>query len=70
MLMLFVSSLRGNTRRHVICLCENVSMTTVSECVVLDFGVSDSRHHLCMNCIAQETDIIIYRHKLEHEMFI
>jgi len=49
MMMLYVSPLRGNPRRHVICLCEYVSMTTVNECGVLDFGVSDSRHHSCMN---------------------
>ncbi len=29
--MLYVSSLRGNTRRHVTCLCEYVSMTTVNQ---------------------------------------
>ena len=54
MMILFVSSLRGNTRRHVTCLCEYVSMTTANECGVLDFGVSDSHHHSCMNCIALE----------------
>ena len=45
-------------------------MTTVNESGVLDFGVSDSRRHSCMNCIALGTDIILYRHQLEHEMFI
>ena len=34
MMMLLVSSLSGNTRRHVTCLCEYVSMTTVNECPV------------------------------------
>ena len=70
MMMLFVRSLGGNTRRHVTCLCEYVSMTTVNECGILDFGVNDSRHHSCMNYIALGTDIILYRHQLEHEMFI
>ena len=36
----------------------------------MDFGISDSRHHSCMNCIALETDIILYRHQMEHELFI
>ena len=45
-------------------------MTTVIECGALDFGVSDSHHHSCMNCIALGTDIILYQYQLEHEMFI
>ena len=70
MMMLYVKSLRDNTWRHVTRLSECVSMTTVNECGVLDFGVSDSRHRSCMNCIALGTDIILCRHPLEHGMII
>jgi len=37
MMMLHVSSLRDNTRRHVTCLCEFVSMTTVNVCWCFGF---------------------------------
>jgi hypothetical protein len=70
MMMLYVKSLRDNTWRHVTRLSECVSMTTVNECGVLDFGVSDSRHRSCMNCNALGTDIILCRHPLENGMII
>ena len=72
MMMLYVKSLRDNVWRHVTRLSEFVSMTTVNECVVLDFGVSDSRHRSCMNCIALGTDIILWNVylKTEHGMFM